>query len=81
MGYGEYMAVEFNEPTYGTSPRPEKVSYITRMVIKSGLAKNKHAAELVLLVIAAIAIALAIAIPLYLMGASPIIEVESTENV
>lgn len=75
------MAVEFNEPTYGTTPRSQKVSYITRLVIKSGLAKDKHGAELVLLIVSAVAIALAVAIPLYLTGASPIIEVETVENV
>lgn len=61
--------VQFNEPSYATSPQVQaskEPSRLSNLVIKSGLAKDEKGAQLVLLVTALICIALAGAV--FFMG-------------
>lgn len=61
--------VEFNEPSYASSPQVQaskEPSRLSKLIIKSGFAKDEKSAQLVLLVSALICIAIAGAV--FFMG-------------
>lgn len=68
------MSVEFNEPSYQPSAGPRatagKVSFLSRLVIGAGLAKDEKGAQGVLLVVLVISVLATGAILFFLMPES-----------
>lgn len=65
------MAVEFNEPQRTSVPQaPRRVSSLTGLILKLGLAKTEAGARVIMLVIAFAALALAYGI--FMNGPKPV---------
>lgn len=58
--------ISFNEPQYRSSLRPERGSFLTKLAIRTGLAKDEAGAQRALLIAAIVIAALAVGVYLYL---------------